>query len=108
MKDSKIEPKPTGGRPVRVIHRVNQKLVTSECRSVRDSNVTGFIELLDVATTNLGDMVGEDQVPEQIESLVLPKIVVVAICYPRPDGDDRVVLLHPAEHDHEDGFVPDE
>ncbi len=97
MKDSRIEPKPTGGRPVRVIHRVNQKLVSTECRSVRDSNVTGFIELLDVASTNLPELVGEDQMPESIDSLVLPKIVVVAICYPRPEGGDRVVLLHPAE-----------
>jgi len=99
MKESTIQPKKASGLPVRVIHRVNQKLVTTECRSVRDSNVAGFIELIDVAESNLAEVIGDEEMPASVESLVLPKIVVVAICYPRPDGDDRVVLLHPAEKD---------
>lgn len=101
MSDATIHPRPAAARSVRVIHRVNQKLVTTECRSVRDSNVAGFIELLDVIDSNLSDTVGEDALPFPVRSLVLPKLVVVAICYPRPEGDDRVVLLHPSEDDDE-------
>jgi hypothetical protein len=33
---------------VRVIHGVNQKMVFTECESVRGSNITGYIELLHV------------------------------------------------------------
>lgn len=84
-------------RPIRVIHKVNQKLVSTECRSVRDSNVTGFIELTGVIDSTLQETVGEEALPGEIDSLVLPKIVVIAISYPRPEGGERVVLLHPAE-----------
>ena len=101
MSDATIHPRPNAARSVRVIHRVNQKLVTTECRSVRDSNVAGFIELLDVVDSNLSETVGEESLPFPVRSLVLPKLVVVAICYPRPEGDDRVVLLHPSENDDE-------
>lgn len=84
----------SGRRLVRVIHRVNQKLVFSDCHHVRDSNVGGFIELVDVVASNLGSVVGEEHVPATVDSLVLPKLVVVAICYPGDDGE-RVVRLHP-------------
>jgi hypothetical protein len=37
-----------GGDFVRVIHRVNQKIVVTECESVRGSNIAGYIDLLRV------------------------------------------------------------
>ena len=37
-----------GGDLIKVIHRVNQKIVVTECESVRGSNVAGYIDLLRV------------------------------------------------------------
>jgi len=37
-----------GEELVRVVHRVNQKIVFTECESVRGSNIAGYIELLHV------------------------------------------------------------
>ena len=79
-----------GGRPVRVIHRVNQRIVTTFCRSVRDSNLGGFVELEGVTATTLPEVLGQPELENAITSLVLPKLVVVAICYPGEQGE-RVV-----------------
>jgi len=37
-----------GGDLIKVIHRVNQKIVVTECESIRGSNVAGYIDLLRV------------------------------------------------------------
>lgn len=97
MREPKIHPKRQPGRPIQVVHRVNQKLVHTHCRSIRDSNVAGFIELLDVLSSDLPEALGEGAMSYPIESLVLPKLVIVAISYPVAEGDERVILLHPSE-----------
>lgn len=106
MKELSIHPKRPPGRPIQVVHRVNQKLVHTHCRSIRDSNVAGFIELLDVLSSDLPEALGEGALSFPIESLVLPKLVVVAISYPVAEGADRVVLLHPSERN--DSSKPEE
>jgi len=85
---------------IKVIHKINQRVVTTRCRHIRDARIGGFVELSGILDTNLRAADGVEM-DEQIDTLLLPRIVVIAICYPR-DAGDGVVLLHPAaEHEHQ-------
>ncbi len=65
---------------VKVIHRVNQKVVVTECESVRGSNIAGFIELLSVKKSGIDGLFKKES-PKKINSICLPTLCVIAICY---------------------------
>src|SRR3972149_583477 len=66
-----------GGDLIKVIHRVNQKIVVTECESVRGSNVSGYIDLLRVKKSGIAGRIKKDENSRKIESLCPPPLVQV-------------------------------
>jgi hypothetical protein len=85
------------GELVRVIHRVNQKIVVTECESVRGSNIAGYIDLLHVRKSGIEGLFKKDENSRKIESLCLPTLSVIAICYVEKRDRKHLVTLRGAE-----------
>jgi hypothetical protein len=81
---------------VKVIHRVNQKIVVTECESVRGSNITGYIDLLRVKKSGIEGLFKKDENSRKIESLCLPTLSVIAICYVEKKDRKNFVALRGA------------
>ncbi|MGH7801540.1 MAG: hypothetical protein ACREOW_13105 [Thermodesulfobacteriota bacterium] len=86
-----------GGDLIKVIHRVNQKIVVTECESVRGSNVAGYIDLLRVKKSGIEGLFKKDENSRKIESLCLPTLSVIAICYLEKKDRKNIVTLRGAE-----------
>ena len=82
---------------VKVLHRVGTKIAVTECASVRDSNVFGFIELEGIRATSMPLSIDGERIDPNIKSLLLPKVIVVAIVYPGEATEGRVVPFTPTE-----------
>ncbi|MCI0454383.1 MAG: hypothetical protein L0Y68_05250 [Candidatus Dadabacteria bacterium] len=87
------------GELVRVIHRVNQKIVVTECESVRGSNIAGYIDLLRVRKSGIEGLFKKDESSRKIESLCLPTLSVIAICYVEKRDRKNFVSIRGAERD---------
>jgi hypothetical protein len=82
-----------GEELVRVIHRVNQKIVFTECESVRGSNINGYIELLHVKKSGIEGLFKKEENPKKIESICLPTLSVIAICYPEKRSKKNIIPI---------------
>ena len=87
-------------REIWVLHRVHNQLVVTRCRSFRDSNVVGFVELVDVVSTSLEGLLKDQYPAKGVEVLVVPKTMVVAVLYPR-EKEEKVVYLVSAEEEED-------
>jgi hypothetical protein len=87
------------GELVRVIHRVNQKIVVTECESVRGSNIAGYIDLLRIRKSGIEGLFKKDENSRKIESLCLPTLSVIAICYVEKRDRKNIISIRGAERD---------
>jgi hypothetical protein len=82
---------------VKVIHRVNQKVVFTECESVRGSNIAGYIELLCVKKSGIEGLFKKEENSRKIESICLPTPSVIAICYLEKRNRKNIIPIRGTE-----------
>ncbi len=78
---------------VKVIHRANQKKVFTECESVRESNIASYIELLHVKKSGIESLFKKEENPKKVESICLPTLSVIDICYPEERNKKNVIPI---------------